>query len=271
MTPLFDTHCHLQDPGFKGEGQSAVERALSAGVGGLLLCGYDEETNREALAMGDWARGVYPGVGYHPHEAAAVTPSMLDELEHQAGLPEVVCVGEIGLDFFRDRSPRDVQRDVIDAQLAIALRTGKPVSVHSRGAEDHIYEHLAAYASKVLAGKAPGVMHCFGGTLEQATRYVDLGFVISFPCTITYPKNDEARRMAAALPLEAIVIETDSPYLPPQHMRGQRNEPAYISAAVEGVARARGISLEDAAAATTANAERVFRVPVVKSVPAGAA
>ncbi|MFN0095641.1 MAG: TatD family hydrolase [Dehalococcoidia bacterium] len=266
---LFDTHCHLQDRAFDGEIDGAIARAREAGVLGMTLCGYDPESNLRTLAIAANHPGVFPAVGYHPHDAKDITPDLLDELERLASLPQVVAVGEIGLDHFRDHSPHAVQAAILRDELAIALRLHKPVSVHTRAAEDAIREPLAAFGRAWTSGdgRFAGVLHCFGGTLEQAAPLVDVGFAVSFACAITYPKNTEARRMAANLPLDAIVVETDSPYLPPQRLRGQRNEPAHISSAVQAIAEARGVAIETIAAATTRNAERLFGVRVAP--PAG--
>jgi TatD DNase family protein len=267
MTRFVDTHCHLQDARFEdGVAEDAIGRAHVADIA-MVLCGYDAPSNAAALAIAERHESVYPAVGFHPHEADDVTPAMLEELESLARLPEVVAVGEIGLDYYRNLSDHDAQRRVLEEQLAIATRVAKPVSVHTRGAEDVAWEPLAAYsrAREWKPGDAPmGVMHCFGGTLEQARRYITIGFVISIACTITYPKNDETRRVAAGLPLESLVVETDSPYLPPQFMRGGTNEPLHVRAAVEGVAAARNQPISRVAAATTANAQRVFTLAETK-------
>jgi TatD DNase family protein len=267
---LFDTHAHLQDPAFD-DMPAVLDRAQQAGVAGIAVCGYDAASNVQALELASRSPLLFPTVGFHPHEAKDITPAMLAELESLAALPEVVCVGEIGLDFFRDHSPQDAQRRILDAQLEIALRVGKPVSVHSRGAEDAALQPLAAYAN--AAGWSPGtspvgVMHCFGGTLQQAQRYVAVGFMVSLACTLTYPRNAETRSIAAGLPLEALVVETDSPYLPPQSLRGKRNEPANVLSAVHALAEARGISTDAAADATTQNATRLFGVRLATGVAA---
>ncbi len=261
MTTLIDTHCHLQDPRFqRADTAAAIGRARDAGIE-MVLCGYDAPTNAAALEIAAGHEGVFPSVGFHPHEAATVTGGMLTELESLARLPEVVAVGEIGLDFYRNLSPHDVQRRVLDEQLGIAARVGKPVSVHTRGAEEVAIEPLTAYSRlrHWRPGDAPiGVMHCFGGSLEQARTYVAIGFVVSIACTITYPKNEELRAIAAGLPIEALVVETDSPYLPPQFMRGGRNEPLHVQSAAEAIAAARNEPVSRVAAATTATARRVF-------------
>ncbi len=268
---LFDTHAHLQDPAFAKDADLAFERAVAAGVVGMALCGYDPESNIQALRLAEKHAIAFPAVGIHPHDAKDVTPAILLELESQASLPEVIAIGEIGLDFYRDHSPHDVQREVLDAQLGIAVRTAKPVCLHTRSAEDAIYDHLAAYASASplpALGRPVGVMHCFGGTIEQARRYVDLGFVVSLACVVTYPKNADAHAIAVGLPLESLVIETDSPYLPPQHQRGKRNEPANVRFAAEAIAAIRGTSISHIANATTENACRLFGVRVAEGTPA---
>ncbi len=265
---VFDTHSHLQDPAFD-DVVEVLERAKSAGVSRIALCGYDPASNQQALELSAASSILYPTVGYHPHDARDVTPALLSELESLAALPQVVAIGEVGLDFFRDNSPRNVQRRVLDAQLAIALRLQKPVCIHSRGAEDEAFGQLAAYSlsAQWKPGAPPvGVMHCFGGTLDQARRYVEIGFLVSLACVVTYPRNEEARRIATELPLESLVVETDSPYLPPQGLRGTRNEPANVLRALETLARVRGISVEHAADATSRNAETLFRL----RVPTGA-
>ena len=265
MTMLFDTHCHLQDDAFDREIDAVIRRAEAASVARMLVCGYDRDSNAAALRIATRSSSVVPAVGYHPHEADTVTGEMLADLATQAALPIVVAVGEIGLDFYRGHSGHDAQRRILDAQLDLAIAVNKPVSLHTRSAEDAVYPHLAAYAARsglAGSGRPAGVMHCFGGTLEQALRYVELGFLISLTCTLTYPRNDKARRMARGLPLSSLVIETDSPYLPPQPLRGRRNEPANLPSAAAVIAAARGITAGEVAAATTANACRVFAVSV---------
>jgi TatD DNase family protein len=258
---LFDSHSHLQDAKFGDEAPAVIARAQEQDVCGIVVCGYDARSNTRAMEIAASARGVYPAVGFHPDPAAEVTPALLAELDALVGDDRAVAVGEIGLDFYWHNSPEVDQRRVLDAQLEIALRHRKPVSVHSRSAEDACLEQLAPFADQArAAGFEPGVMHCFSGTVEQARRFVEIGFLVSLACVVTYPKNDEARRIAAELPLESLLIETDSPYLPPQGRRGQRNEPAYVRAAAEAIASARSLPVAAVAEQTSRNAERLFRV-----------
>ena len=271
MTGAFDTHCHIQDPKLIDGFDGLIERARLAGVEGMALCGYDAASNELGLQLAARSPLLFPAVGFHPHEADDVTSAMLTELESQAALPEVVAIGEIGLDSYRNLSSAANQRKLLDAQLEIALRVGKPVCVHSRSAEAVIYEHLGPYASRARANgmTVPGVMHCFGGTFEQAQPYLEAGFVVSVSCTVTYPKNDTTMLLAQLVPLESLVIETDSPYLPPQVKRGKLNEPANVVEAARAIAALRQVSLEDVLEATTRNAERLFGIRVAK--PVGAA
>lgn len=264
MTGPFDTHSHIQDPKLLGDFEGVLERAEAAGIAGIAVCGYDARSNELALELCGRSRFLHPTVGFHPHEADGVTPAMLAELESLAALPEVVAVGEIGLDNYRHHSTPENQRRLLAAQLETALRAGKPVCVHSRAAETEAMELLGPYAEAARAAgrEHPGVMHCFGGTLEQARPYVQAGFFISVACTITYPKNTEAARLVSALPLETLVIETDSPYLPPQGRRGQLNEPSYVIEAARGIAAVRGEALERVLNVTMRNAARLFGIAI---------
>ena len=268
MTGPFDTHSHIQDPKLLADFDGVVERATAAAMAGIAVCGYDAPSNALALELARTSPLLHPTVGFHPHEADDVTPGMLDELETLAALPEVVAVGEIGLDNYRHHSTPENQRRLLAAQLEIALRVGKPVCVHTRAAESEAIELLGPYARAALAAglERPGVMHCFGGRFEQATPYVEAGFFVSIACTITYPKNEEAARLVRSLPLEALVIETDSPYLPPQSRRGQLNEPSYVIEAARGIAIIREEPLERVLEVTTRNAAALFGVEVPQAV-----
>ena len=270
MTGAFDTHSHIQDPKLLAQFDAVMTRAVDAGLAGIALCGYDAPSNQLAIELAGRSPLLFPTVGFHPHEADDVTPAMLAELEVLARMPEVVAIGEIGLDFYRNLSGEAAQRSLIDAQLDIALRVRKPACVHSRSAEDAIAEHLLPFAGQAkAAGMAvPGVMHCFGGTAAQAQRYVEAGFVISVACPITYPANETAREMVRQLPLRSLVIETDSPYLPPQGRRGTLNEPAFVMEAARAIAAIKGMSVSDVLESTTANARRLFNLDQNENVVA---
>lgn len=270
MTGAFDTHSHIQDPKLIDDFDVVLLRAREAGLSGIALCGYDAPSNTLALELAERSPLLFPTVGFHPHEADDVTPAMLSELESLAKHTSVVAIGEIGLDFYRNLAAENAQRTLIDAQLDIALRLKKPVCVHSRSAEDAIVEHLRPYAAAARqAGMAvPGVMHCFGGTFDQAQPYTELGFVISIACPVTYPANEITRELVRRMPLRSLVIETDSPYLPPQGRRGKLNEPAYVVEAAKAIAAAKGIALDEVLEQTTANAGRLFQLPAIEGVVA---
>lgn len=261
---LIDTHAHLQDPKIIDDFEGVMARAEAAGVGTVVVPGYDLPSSRAAVKLAQRRPGsVFAAVGIHPHEADRMGGEELEELATLARAERVVAIGELGLDFYRDWARPEAQLRLLNGQLELALQAGLPVSVHSRGAEDAIHEPLAVFARRARAAgiEHPGVMHCFGGTLEQALRYVELGFVVSIAGPVTYPKNDAARRLAAGLPARSLVIETDTPYLPPQGMRGKRNEPALIVDTARTVASCRGITLEELAELTSENARRLFRLP----------
>lgn len=260
---FFDSHSHLQDPRFDEDRAAVLSRAAAAGVHTILVCGEDVESSRAAMALAANAKRprLLAAAGFHPHEAAHATEAALDEIELLARSGGAAAIGEIGLDFYRDLSPRHVQRQVFDAQLAIAVRLGLPVSVHSRDAEGEVRPHLARFAAEsplARRGRALGVLHAFGGTLREAREYAAMGFLVSLTCAAGYPRNEEARAIAAELPLAALLVETDSPALPPQSARGTRNEPANVRVVAELIAEARGITVEAVSAATTANAEALL-------------
>lgn len=262
---IVDTHSHIQVDRFADDREAVITRALQEGLSRIVVCGDDVPSSYAALALADTHEAVLPTAGIHPHEADSADPAALDAIRELARDPRCVAVGEIGLDFYRDHSRPEAQYRALEDQLAIAVETSQPVVIHSRAAEDAAVEPLRQYAARsplAASGRPVGVMHCFGGTLEQARVFVDMGFVVSLACTITYPKNDELRSIAAELPLGALVVETDSPYLPPQRLRGKRNEPANVSAAVAALAEARSMAYEDVARESTANAARLFGVEI---------
>ncbi len=258
---LIDTHAHLDFSKFEADRPAAIERAKEAGVAAIVNVGTDLASSRRAVNLSEQYEVVYAAVGMHPHSAKKLDGATLAQLRELAQNPKVVAVGEIGLDYFRDLSPRDVQRRAFQAQLAWAARLGKPVIIHDRDAHDDVLDALTKWAaglnSSALAGRL-GVLHTFSGDLDMARTAIDLGFYISISGPVTYRNAGQLPGVVRALPLERLLVETDCPFLTPEPYRGKRNEPAYTRLVAERVAVLRGISLDDLARATTANARRLF-------------
>jgi TatD DNase family protein len=263
VTPLVDTHAHPQSRAFDADRAAVLARARAAGVRTIIAVGTDPRSNRAALALAHADADVWATAGIHPHDAAAATPDDWDELAALARDPRVVALGEMGLDFYRNLSPPDAQRAAFARQLALCAEWDLPAVVHSRDAEAATWEMLEpwARARRRAGGTAPfGVMHCYAYGPEAAQRYAALGLMISIPGTVTYPDNHRGQAVAAAVPEDALVLETDCPYLTPQSHRRTRNEPAYLVETLQAVAALRGVPPERVAAATTANARRLFRL-----------
>ena len=263
---LVDSHCHIHDREFEGDRDAAIERACAAGVEMVLTLGVDVANSRAALALAERDGRVLAAAGVHPHDAAEAAERDLDELEELAHDPHIVAIGEIGLDFYRNLSPRNRQMDVMRRQLLTAGRISKPVAVHAREAHDAMLPLLTDW-SQEMAGRLPdgrplGVMHYFSEDSALAEQYVALGFVISIHTSVTHPKATILQGVARDIALEHLVIETDSPYGAPQRYRGKRNEPAYVVEAAAKIAELKGISTEEVASATSDNALRLFGVTV---------
>ncbi len=255
---LFDTHAHLHFPDLAEDLDAVLERAHAAGVVGMVTIGTDRETNPAAVALAERLSHVHATVGIHPHDAADATEADFEALERLAReSSKVVALGEMGLDFFRDLSPRDVQERVLRRQLVLARRLDKPVVIHCRDAHP---ETLAILAEERV-GETGGVMHCFSGEVEIAKRCLDLGLVISLAGPVTYKNARALPDVARFVPLDRLVVETDCPFLPPHPHRGQRNEPAWVAITAARVAELRGMTPEALGEATTENALRLFRLP----------
>ncbi len=266
---LIDTHAHLDFPQFDADRPAVIERAGVAGVKAIVNVGADLISSRRAVALAEQYPSIYAAVGMHPHDAKKLDGATLAELRDLAQHPKVVAVGEIGLDFYRNLSPRDVQRRAFQAQLAWAARLGKPVIIHDRDAHDEIMDILAGWAAGLessppaasqvghLAGRL-GVLHTFSGDLAMAGRAIDLGFYISISGPVTYKNARRLPDIVPALPLNRLLLETDCPYLAPHPHRGKRNEPAYVRLVAERIAALRGITYDELARATTANAQHLF-------------
>ena len=256
MTELVDTHCHLEMDAFDPDREEVLERATSQGVVRLVTVGTDENSSRAAsdLALGHAARGIFATVGVHPHEASTVEKGLPESLKALAARDRVVAVGETGLDFFYDHSPRDVQRQVFALHVAWACEVCKPLVVHVRDAYDEALEILRREG----AHRCGGVIHCFSGTWEQGAEALDLGFYLSFAGPLTFPKSTALREVGARVPLDRLLCETDAPYLAPHPFRGKRNEPAHVARVYERLAEVRRVDQGDLEAAVFRNAEALF-------------
>ncbi len=257
---LIDSHAHIDFPQFAEDREAMLDRARAAGVTTLLAIGTGPGPEKlgSALPFAEQHDWIYATVGIHPHEAKEVTPQNLDDLSKLAKHPRVIAWGEIGLDYFYDHSPREVQQRVFCDQMDVAKRLKLPIVIHCRDAWTDCLNMLEEHWKATGLG---GILHCFTSTLQDAKRGVDMGFLISFAGNSTYPKAQNLRDVAKALPLEKILIETDSPYLAPQAHRGKRNEPAYVAEVARTLASVRDLSPDEVAAATSENFRRLFRLP----------
>jgi TatD DNase family protein len=256
---LIDSHAHIDFPQFAEDREAMLERALAAGVNTLLAIGTGPGPEKldAALPFAEKYDWIYTSVGIHPHEAKEVTPAHLEKLAALARHPKVIAWGEIGLDYFYDHSPRELQQQVFRDQMELARARKLPIVIHCRDAWDDCLEILEdAWRSTGLGG----ILHCFSGTLEQARRGLDMGFLISFAGNSTYPKAQNLRAVAKDLPAERLLIETDSPYLAPQAYRGKRNEPAYVAEVAKSLAIVRDLGTEEMAALTADNFRRFFQL-----------
>ena len=261
MEGLFDSHTHLQLRAFARDRQAALDRAREAGVAEMVVVGIDGTGSREAVALAARQDGVYAAIGWHPHEARLVDGEALRLLRELAAAPGVVALGEIGLDFYRDLSPREAQARAFREQLELAAELGLPVIIHSREAAAETYAVLRDWLAEGPRPEEPvGVLHCFSGDLAAAQRYVEMGFMISVAGNVTYPNAMRLQAVAAALPLEHLIVETDCPFLAPQSHRGRRCEPSYLTETVDKIAALRNVSRQAVAAATRENARRLYRL-----------
>ncbi len=254
---LIDTHAHLASDAFADDIEAVLERAAAAGVHNIVCVADDVGAAKRGLELAErYGPQVVATAGIHPHQAAAATPDDLAELARIIEEGKVVAVGEIGLDYHYDFAPVDVQQEVCRHQVRLAKQARLPVILHSRKAEHDVLRIL----EEEQADEIGGVMHCFWGDAEAARRTLDLGFYIGVGGPVTFKNTDDLRSVLADVPLERIIIETDSPYLAPVPHRGKRNEPAYVAETAAALARLFGVSVETVAEQTTANARRLFRL-----------
>jgi TatD DNase family protein len=248
-----DSHCHIDMPAFDADRPAVMDRARAAGVERMLLIGGidAEQGHRRALRVAG-ELGLPVSAGLHPHEARLATPAVYDELRALAAARRIAAIGEIGLDFHYDHSPRDAQREAFRAQARLAREVDLPVIIHTREADDETATLLEE------EGLTSGVIHCFTGGHDLARRALALGFYISFSGIVAFPRSEVIQEVARALPRDRLLVETDSPFLAPPPHRGKRNEPAFVVEVVRTIARLRGETPEAVGAAALANFQRAF-------------
>jgi TatD DNase family protein len=269
---LIDSHAHIDSPRYADDREAMLRRAAEAGIGAVLAIGIGEgpaemhealEICREFKDKPGIPR-LYASAGIYPHNAAEADEAAQAKLDRLLSEPEVIGCGEIGLDYYHEGAAHPVQKEAFIAQLLIAAARKRPILIHCRpkdgatDAWDDLFEVLDEHWSSTGLG---GVMHCFGGSWEQAKRSIDLGFLVSFAGNLTYPKAQSLRDVAARLPLNCVLVETDAPWLAPAELRGKRNEPAYVTQTAQTLAELHGISPDEVADATTRNFARLFNLP----------
>lgn len=250
---MIDSHSHIYTERYNDDRSAVLTRAREVGITQLLQVGCNLEESRSVIALAESVPGVYASVGVHPHDANTVDEATLDAIESLAAHPKVVSWGEMGLDFYYDNSPRDVQIEAFRAQMARAQRLDLPIVIHTRDAEPETLEVLKAFPIK-----RGGHIHCFTGTLEMARELLALGYHIGFTGIITFKSAKALCEVVAEVPLERLLIETDSPYLAPTPYRGKRNEPAFVTEVAKKVAEIKDVSVEEVIRVTTQNFYDVY-------------
>jgi TatD DNase family protein len=252
---LIDTHAHIDGRDFSTDFAEMLTRAAEAGLSRIITVGADLESSRAAVELARLHDHIYCAVGIHPHDAVRVTEKCYDVVRDLAvGSRKVVAIGEIGLDFYRDRSPREDQEKVFRRFIRLARELSLPVIVHDRDA----HERIMAILREEKAAEVGGVLHCFSGDLRMARECEEMGFFISIPGTVTYPNNEQLRDVVRGVKIERLLLETDCPYLPPVPHRGKRNEPSYLRITAGKVAELKGLTIEDVGRITSLNAGRLF-------------
>ncbi|MCF7846255.1 MAG: TatD family hydrolase [Candidatus Peribacteraceae bacterium] len=261
---MIDTHCHLDFPNFEKDFAEVLARARDAGVTKFINPGVDLPSSQKAVALAEKFPEIYAAVGFHPSEAASLfelrspgaeklSADNLTALEELASSEKVVALGEVGLDFFKMRNSKKVQVEAFEKQLTLAEKLQKPVIIHSREADEEIFQVLDNF-------KVRGVFHCFGGDWNFAEKVLAKGFLIGLTGIVTFPNAQNVREVAERIPLEKLLIETDAPFLAPQKYRGSRCEPAYVSEVAREIAELKNLSVAEITEKTTKNAEEFFGI-----------
>ncbi len=258
---LVDTHCHLDFDKFDEDRDEMIQRAVDAGVRKMIIPAVDLETIPKILQLTEQHQWLYAAVGVHPNSTADLPDGWLDRIEDYSYHPKVIAIGEIGLDYHWDFSPKEIQHKALAAQLELAFDRALPVIIHNRDASEDTLRILADSSLSEL--EKPGVMHSFMADWDTAIDAVEMGYFLGFTGPITYKKNDELREIVQEMPIDRILVETDAPFLAPQKRRGKRNEPAYVKYIADYIAELRGIDPEMMANITTENAACLFGRDVI--------
>ncbi len=263
---IIDTHAHLDMPEFDQDRDEVINRAWENGVTAIITIGINMESNRRAVKLAEQYPFILAGIGIHPQDSKGIRSEDIRALQDLAAHPRVVAIGETGLDFYRDHSPHEDQIQALVWQLEVAKKAGLPVIIHCRQAQEAILPVLEQWAGSLAAiqRKPIGVLHCCNVDLKTAEKYINMGFFFSLGAYIGYPSSKELRETIRRLPLDTIMIETDCPFLPPQKLRGKRNEPSYTLTTLEVLSEIKQLPREEIARQTTHNACKLF--PKLRSV-----
>ncbi|MFW6147990.1 MAG: TatD family hydrolase [Thermodesulfobacteriota bacterium] len=253
-----DSHAHLDMEQFDADRDEIVRRAVDADVSQVVTVGIDVDSSLKAIALADIYSPLFAAVGIHPHNADAAGVQDLKRIESLSSREKVVAIGEIGLDFYRNLSSKDKQRKRFMQQLAIAGRCGLPAIIHARESYEEVLDVLSSFNTSSLTG----VIHCFSGTIDFAQEFIKMNFFISISGTVTFSKENRLHEVAARIPLDKMLLETDSPFLSPVPYRGRRNEPCRVIHTAQKVADIRGISFEEIGVQTSKNTRQLFGLPV---------
>ena len=253
---FFDSHAHLDDKKFDSDRHEMLGRAKENGIHYIVNVGYDLPSSRRSIALADKYSFVYAAVGIHPHDAADRGEQALAEIRMMAAHPKVRAIGEMGLDYYRNLSPQEIQQHMFRKQIRLAKDIGKPIIVHDRDAHGDIMKIL----KEEKADDIGGVLHCFSGSWEMAKECLKMGFYISIAGPVTFNNAKKLRDIAVEVPLDRLLVETDAPYLTPEPHRGKRNESAYVVHVGRRIAELRNIPVEQLAMATTNNAKQLFGI-----------
>ncbi|AUD12546.1 MULTISPECIES: TatD family hydrolase [unclassified Planococcus (in: firmicutes)] len=250
-----DTHVHLNADQYDEDLQEVIDRALNSKVEKMVVIGFDRKTIKRAIELAEQYDFIYAVVGWHPVDAIDCTDEDLEWIEQLAAHEKVVGIGETGLDYHWDKSPREIQQQVFRKQIQLAKRVGLPIIIHNREATEDVLTILREEDAQEVGG----VMHCFGGSVETAQESIKMNFMISLGGPVTFKNAKKPKEVAAEIPLEHLMIETDAPYLAPHPYRGKRNEPSYVTLVAEEIARLKELPVETVAEATTENAKRFYK------------